>query len=328
MKGAIKQICVLVDDVEKYMQQYWELFRIGPWDVRHFTNESVRDFKLGGKAFTGEFDFICAVTWIGDIEFEIIQPVKGPTIYQDSLNRHGNALHHFKIVLPDDDELAAYVAELEAKGLKVTQTGWIDNDVHYYLDSEERLGMVVEMGNGGAIGAPDSVYPENADLSLRKRIPNYKQIGLVVDDVDKYMKNWNDLLGVGPWDVRRFTEKTVRDFQVDGKPVTEEFEFICAVCWVGGIELELIQPVKGPNIYWDFLKRYGPALHHIKDVMPDGENLKEIERLKPMGVKVTQTGWIDNDVHYYLDTQDRMAMIVELGNGGKIGAPDYVYPAK
>lgn len=37
MKGKIKQICVLVDDVQKAMKEYWEKFGIGPWDIRHFT---------------------------------------------------------------------------------------------------------------------------------------------------------------------------------------------------------------------------------------------------------------------------------------------------
>ena len=44
MKGKIKQICVLVDDVQKAMKEYWEKFGIGPWDIRHFTPDTVRDF--------------------------------------------------------------------------------------------------------------------------------------------------------------------------------------------------------------------------------------------------------------------------------------------
>ena len=51
------------------------------------------------------------------IEYELIQPIKGPNIYWDHLNRFGSGMHHFKIVIRDDEELAAYVKELEAKGL-------------------------------------------------------------------------------------------------------------------------------------------------------------------------------------------------------------------
>ena len=92
MKGEIKQICILVDDLETAMKNYWEKFGIGPWDVRHFTPETVRDFYVRGEKVTEDFDFICAVTWEGDIEYELIQPIKGPNIYWDHLNRFGSGM--------------------------------------------------------------------------------------------------------------------------------------------------------------------------------------------------------------------------------------------
>lgn len=63
MKGKIKQICVLVDDVQKAMKEYWEKFGIGPWDIRHFTPDTVHDLYVCGEAVTEGFDFICAVCW-------------------------------------------------------------------------------------------------------------------------------------------------------------------------------------------------------------------------------------------------------------------------
>lgn len=36
MKGKIKQICVLVDGVQKAMKEYWEKFGIGPWGYPTF----------------------------------------------------------------------------------------------------------------------------------------------------------------------------------------------------------------------------------------------------------------------------------------------------
>jgi hypothetical protein len=326
MKGNIKQICVVVNDVEKAMKNYWEMFGIGPFDVRHFTPETVRDFYVDGKHITEGFHFICAVTWVGDVEYELIQPIEGPVIYWEQLKNRGAGLHHFKIVIPNDDELKAYVQELEEKGLKVTQTGWIDNDVHYYVDSLEQLGVVVELGNGGKIGEPDSVYPYKGAVTDIKHKQNIKQIAVVVDDVKKYMDNYAKYLDITGWDVRHFTPEKLRNFYVEGVNITEGFEFICAVTWVGDMEIELIQPIKGPNIYWSFLKDYGPGFHHIKDVFSDDEIAIESKRMSEYNVGVMQTGWIDNDSHYYMSTEKYLDMIIEFGNGGKIGAPDYVYP--
>ncbi|MDD3337755.1 MAG: VOC family protein [Lachnospiraceae bacterium] len=160
MKGEIKQIAIVVKDVNKSMQNYWDMLKIGPWDVRHLCSDTVRDFKFHGEEVKERFDFICAVCWVGNIEMELIQPIEGPNVYWEFLEKKGEGLHHFKIVLKDDEALAEYVEELSEKGMPVTQTGWIDNDVHYYLDSEEKLGIIVEMGNGGKIGAPAYVFPQ------------------------------------------------------------------------------------------------------------------------------------------------------------------------
>ena len=155
-----------------------------------------------------------------------------------------------------------------------------------------------------------------------------KQIALVVKDVQKAMDQFVNVLGIGPWDVRHFTPAKVRDFKIDGQPVTEDFDFICAVCWEGGIEFELIQPIKGPNIYWKHLEEKGEGLHHVKEVLSDAEIPAALQEFADKGIRVLQTGWIDNDVHYYLDTEPTLGFVYEIGNGGKIGAPDRRYPEK
>ncbi|MBS4210482.1 VOC family protein [Bacillus sp. FJAT-50079] len=154
----------------------------------------------------------------------------------------------------------------------------------------------------------------------------YKQVALVVKDVQKTMKHYWEILGIGPWDVRHFTPKTVKDFHYMGNKVTEEFEFICAVCWEGDIEIELIQPIKGPNVYWKFLEENGEGLHHIKEIVEDEKIPEVLQKFRDNGFEVTQTGWIDNDVHYYLNTKNTLGFDYEVGNGGKIGPPDRRYP--
>lgn len=327
MKGKIKQICVVSDDAHKTMQEFWDVLGVGPWDVRHFNNETSPDFRVGGEKVEEEFDFIAAVCWSGDIELEVCQPIKGPNVYWDTLERKGTCLHHFKIVIPDNDELAEYVKSMEEKGIKVTQTGWLENDVHYYLDTEEKLGFIVELGNGGDISPAPEIYPSNINKGdTNKRELNVKQIAILTDDVDKYIKNMTDILGVGPWDVRHFNNKKVENFYVDGKKVEEEFDFICAVAWYDDIELEVMQPIKGSNIYWKTLEKSGIGLHHFKDVMPNDELEKRVKEYDDAGYKVIQTGKYENDIHYYLDTKDELGFELELGNGAEIGEPDYRYP--
>jgi methylmalonyl-CoA/ethylmalonyl-CoA epimerase len=40
------------------------------------------------------FEFRHALAWQGDVQFEVVQPVSGPSIFADHLERHGPGLHH------------------------------------------------------------------------------------------------------------------------------------------------------------------------------------------------------------------------------------------
>lgn len=311
---------------QKGLKNYWELLGIGLWDVRHFSQGKLSSFIVDGKPVTEDFDYICAVTWVGSIEFELIEPVKGPNIYYRFLETKGEGLHHFKYVIPNNEELTKFVKYMESEGYKVMQAGWIDNDVHYYMDTEKDMGMILELGNGGKIGAPDYVYPSDAKRPENLRIPNYKQVCVLVEDVNKSMKWYCDVLGFGPWDVRHFTPKTLSYLKVDGKDITEDYDFICACTWVGNMEMELVQPIKGPVVYWDQFRKKGESIHHIKDVMSNKEMEDYITYLESKGCKLLQTGRIHDDIHAYMDTSADLHMILELGNGEDCGAPDYVYP--
>ena len=46
-----------------------------------------------------------------------------------------------------------------------------------------------------------------------------------------------------------------------GRPA--DFVASISLSYLGDMQLELIEPVRGPNIYSDFLRDSGPGLHHI-----------------------------------------------------------------
>ena len=74
--------------------------------------------------------------------------------------------------------------------------------------------------------------------------PEFKQllqIGMIVRDVDKAVRYYEDVLGMGPWTVSfmRGDEPPMEDLTVDGKPmpcIVSKLAFLNAY----GIELELI----------------------------------------------------------------------------------------
>lgn len=97
-----------------------------------------------------------AITMVGDFEIEVIQPVKGPTIYQDWLDRHGPGLHHIKEKIADE-KLEAVMYEFEDNGVPIMSTGKFFSDIHAYMDAEPYVGFIYELGNCPFIEVPEGM---------------------------------------------------------------------------------------------------------------------------------------------------------------------------
>ena len=147
-------------------------------------------------------------------------------------------------------------------------------------------------------------------------------------DIQKSMEQYWKIWGVGPWGIHIFTPERIRDFVVRGKPIEEDFEFIIAVAWLGDIQIELIQPIQGPSIYWEFLNNKGEGIHHIKEYVKDENMEMVLNEYKQKGIDVIQSGKIDDDVFYYLDTEPTLGYLLELGNCGKVNEPARWYPSE
>jgi hypothetical protein len=163
----------------------------------------------------------------------------------------------------------------------------------------------------------------NAELEKYNAGRKFWQVCTATNDIDKTVKAWVDVLGVGPWRISTFSNESMKGFTVGGKSVEEPFKFLIGISHIGDIEIEIIQPVYGPSIYPEFLKRKGPGLHHIKEKLLGDSLDKEIKRYNSIGCDVLQTGWFaDQDVHYYINTEPKTDFIMELGNCPEIIVPE------
>ena len=154
----------------------------------------------------------------------------------------------------------------------------------------------------------------NDELRALNKTRHVQQIAWLTCDLEKSMQAWIDTLRIGPWRVFRFTEKTVKNLKVEGKLVEGRFEFRIAITHVGDMEIELIQPVSGPMIYEDYIRRRGEGLHHIKEKIPDDRMAQVVQDYAARDVEVTQTGQFVADFHFYLDTEPKLDFVYELGN--------------
>ena len=158
-KREIVQICIVVRDIDRSMEKYWNTLGIGPWDVYTFSPETVKEFTLHGN-LVKDFEYRLALAMLGDMQWELIQPVKNVPIYEDFLREKGEGIHHIKEKVNDDD-LEEILDKFKQKGIGVTVSGKFDEDVFIYLDTEPTLGMIYEIGNCGKIRTPERRYPSN-----------------------------------------------------------------------------------------------------------------------------------------------------------------------
>jgi methylmalonyl-CoA/ethylmalonyl-CoA epimerase len=138
----------------------------------------------------------------------------------------------------------------------------------------------------------------------------FAHVALVVKDMDKAIKYF-EALDVGPFppflggEGMPFIGKTVR-----GESVEYDMDLRIARSELGGLHIELIQPLEGNSIYSEFLEEKGGGIHHVAFMVEDFD--AEIAELEKSGFKVVQTGAMPNTRWAYLETGEPGGMLIEL----------------
>jgi len=78
----------------------------------------------------------------------------------------------------------------------------------------------------------------------------------------------------------------------------------------GNVQIELIQPVRGDGIHFEFLARYGPGAHHLGFLVDDLDAL--VEFATAAGFPKVMSGRFGSVRLCYLDTFDALGLYVEL----------------
>jgi hypothetical protein len=93
--------------------------------------------------------------------FELVQPLDGPSIYKEHLEKYGEGVQHIACMMHSQADSDEFKKEWQARGAKVLMGGRIGDTIEfYYLDTEPTLKFVLESGSGHAIDlTPVRTYP-------------------------------------------------------------------------------------------------------------------------------------------------------------------------
>jgi hypothetical protein len=138
------QIGVVVRDLDQ-AKAFYERLGIGPFDEgpsAHTLERRIYGEPAPDAAVRG------ALAKMGDLEFEILQPVSGTTIQSEFLERHGEGVVH---LCAHTDDLDGDIAELTGLGYEVISEGWLADGGHFaYFDTRATGGLVLELFETGA----------------------------------------------------------------------------------------------------------------------------------------------------------------------------------
>jgi catechol 2,3-dioxygenase-like lactoylglutathione lyase family enzyme len=110
--GPVTQIAWVTADIAATEQFLSRAFGAGSWTRMDDIHFPPSDCTLRGEP--ADFVIHVSITYVGDLQLEVIQPVRGASIYAEFLEAHGPGLHHLCFEVEDMGAALAAAAELGA----------------------------------------------------------------------------------------------------------------------------------------------------------------------------------------------------------------------
>jgi catechol 2,3-dioxygenase-like lactoylglutathione lyase family enzyme len=136
----IVQVGIVVSDIEKVRAAWAKLLGVDEPPIIETEDWESTHMMFRGEASKGR----AKLTFfkLENIVLEIIQPIDGPSTWQDFLETHGNGIHHIAFITENVDESARKLLET---GASEEQKGHFKGGGYIYLDSRKSLGAIVEL---------------------------------------------------------------------------------------------------------------------------------------------------------------------------------------
>ena len=148
---------------------------------------------------------------------------------------------------------------------------------------------------------------------MKPEFTSLVQVGVLVKDVDKAVRYYEEVFGMGPCDRGEMNAAFIPtgDMTIDGTPAEGLISKV-AMLDVNGIEIELIQPV-ADTPYMRWLEKHGNGIHHVslKSPTPYEELREKVEKLtgRPHFMTISYCNGMMGLT--YLDLTEELGLIVE-----------------
>jgi catechol 2,3-dioxygenase-like lactoylglutathione lyase family enzyme len=157
----IKQCAVVVHDLDEAVARWTELLGIGPWTGYRLEPPRLREMRYRGEDV--EFSLRHALAWQGELQFELVQPLSGPSIFREHLDTHGEGLHHVGRYVPDHPAAVAHALEHGWTPIQSARGFGAEGDGAFAYFTPPGVAMIVELISAPRVRIePEFVYPADA----------------------------------------------------------------------------------------------------------------------------------------------------------------------
>ena len=137
------QIGIVVRDLDAAIRKYVDDYGIGPWKIYEFTPANAPDLHEYGQP--AKRSFRVAGAMVGQMHWELIQPLDNEGIYARFLAEKGGGVHHIAVAAKNFDEMLAMEAK---RGVDLLLSGEFEGVKVAYLNTERDLGVILEVFSG------------------------------------------------------------------------------------------------------------------------------------------------------------------------------------
>lgn len=156
---TITQVGIVVRDMDRALAEYTHKLGVGPWRVYTYAPPKLTGMRIRGVETP--YSMKLALAWTGTMMWELIQPLDGPSIYQEFLRDHGEGIHHVMVDY-GDRTLDEVKAEVAARGWPALMEGNYLGSQYAYFETEGSLTTTIEVrwsAPGWQRPEPDTWYP-------------------------------------------------------------------------------------------------------------------------------------------------------------------------
>ncbi len=137
------QIGIVVRGLNATMRKYVDDYGIGPWKIYEFNPGNAKDLREYGQPVQRSWRL--AIAMVGQLQWELIEPLDSDSIYARFLAEKGEGVHHIAVAAQCFDKML----EMEAKrGTELVLSGEFEGVKVAYLDTDRDLGVTLEIFSG------------------------------------------------------------------------------------------------------------------------------------------------------------------------------------